>query len=404
MYKNMKIELFEGEKIDLENFHSEGVSQFDRELINQKYIKGEVRIVTEQARYPLNSIVSMVESQNYNLNPDFQRRHRWNIEKKSKLIESFIMNVPIPPIFLYEVKFAFYEVMDGLQRLNAIYDFYKNKFKLKGLEEWKELDNLTYSELPDQVRFGIDRRYLSSIILLQETAKSSEEAQKLKQLVFERLNSGGVKLEPQETRNALYDGSLNKICIKLARNKYLSKLWGIPEPTDEELNSDNISDQLLENEAYRKMDDVELVLRFFAYRQLEFFDPPSLTFFLDQFLKKGNLFSKNLLSEYEILFISTIKLVYEVLGQEAFWLWRKTRKGRWQWFERPTKVVYDPIMQVFSQNIENGERLIARKVDIRKDIKKIYEKNYEEFGGRNTYKSNVIRRINLIQKFLQNYL
>jgi hypothetical protein len=400
----MKIQLFEGEKITLESLHAEGVSQFDREFINQKYIKGDVRIVTEQARYPLSSIVSMVESENYNLNPDFQRRHRWNIEKKSKLIESFIMNVPIPPIFLYEVKFAFYEVMDGLQRLTAIYDFYKNRFSLKGLEEWNELDGLTYSELPEQVRFGIDRRYLSSIILLQETAKSQEEAQKLKQLVFERLNSGGVKLEPQETRNALYDGSLNKLCIRLARNKYLCNLWGIPEPSHEELNSDNVSDILLENEAYRKMDDVELVLRFFAYRQLEFFDPPSLTYFLDQFLRKGNLFSGNLLAEYEKLFISTIKIVYEVLGEEAFWLWRKTRKGRWQWFERPTKVVYDPIMQVFSQNVEYAEELVAKRADIRKDIKNFYENNYDEFGGRNTYKSNVIRRINLIQNFLQSYL
>ena len=98
------------------NFGEEEISsvQYNDEKINAKYISGDVRIVTEQARYPLDTINMMIDSGNYELNPDFQRRRRWNNEKKSKLIESFIMNVPIPPIFLYENDFLHYEVMDGL--------------------------------------------------------------------------------------------------------------------------------------------------------------------------------------------------------------------------------------------------------------------------------------------------
>lgn len=72
------------------------------EEINEKYLKGEVRIVTEQARYPLSTIKDMFNGKDYILNPDFQRRLRWDRIKQSKLIESFIINVPIPPIFLYE--------------------------------------------------------------------------------------------------------------------------------------------------------------------------------------------------------------------------------------------------------------------------------------------------------------
>ena len=113
----------------------------------------------------------MIDSGNYELNPDFQRRRRWNNEKKSKLIESFIMNVPIPPIFLYENDFSHYEVMDGLQRLTTIYDFYTDKFELEGLQLWRELNGRTYSSLPEKVKKGIDRRYLSSIILLQGKCK-----------------------------------------------------------------------------------------------------------------------------------------------------------------------------------------------------------------------------------------
>ncbi|MGR5961291.1 DUF262 domain-containing protein [Bacillus cereus] len=114
--------------------------------------KGDVRIVTEQGRFQLTTVPSIIANEDYILDPEFQRRHRWSIEKKSKLIESFIMNVPIPPIFLYEIDFSIYEVMDGLQRLTAINDFYNNNFALKGLEEWPELNGLLYSQLPSQVK------------------------------------------------------------------------------------------------------------------------------------------------------------------------------------------------------------------------------------------------------------
>jgi hypothetical protein len=157
--------------------------------INEKYNKGEIRIVTEQARYPIDSIETMLDSKRYILNPEYQRRKRWNNTQKSRLIESLIMNVPISPIFLYEIDYSTYEVIDGEQRLTAIYDFYKGKFNLEGLEYWQELNGRNYQNLPGQVRRGIDRRYLSSIVLLQETAKNEREAEYVKHIVFERLNS-----------------------------------------------------------------------------------------------------------------------------------------------------------------------------------------------------------------------
>jgi hypothetical protein len=112
---------------------------------------------------------------------------------------------------------------------------------------------------------GIDRRYLSSVILLKETAKSEEDALRLKQMVFERLNSGGERLTPQETRNAIFDGPLNRLCIRLSKDGALCRLWGIPEPEETELEGGPPSQERAENEAFRRMEDVELVLRFFAY-------------------------------------------------------------------------------------------------------------------------------------------
>ena len=128
--------LYQGEKLSLDFATRAPVVPHDKGSINAKYIKGEVRIVTEQARYPLATVVGMCrDSSAYVLNPDFQRRHRWSKQKQSRLIESFIMNVPLPPIFLYEVEYSKYEVMDGLQRMTAIYEFYTDRYALTGLEE-----------------------------------------------------------------------------------------------------------------------------------------------------------------------------------------------------------------------------------------------------------------------------
>lgn len=114
------------------------------------------------------------------------------------------------------VDFASFEVMDGLLRISTVIDFCAAKFELDGLEIWSELNGRKYSKLLEKIKDDIDRRYLSSDILLNKSAKSREQADFLKKIVFERLNSGGVKLTPQETRNALYGGPFNRLC-----NSYL---------------------------------------------------------------------------------------------------------------------------------------------------------------------------------------
>lgn len=396
------MDLFENEDIKIFQEFIDESKEIDHDKINEKYQKGEVRIVTEQGRFQLTTVPSIVESEDYILDPEFQRRHRWSIEKKARLIESFIMNVPIPPIFLYEIDYSVYEVMDGLQRLTALYEFYSNGFALEGLEEWPELNGLTYLKLPSQVRRGIDRRYLSSMILLKETARSEKEEQRLKQLVFERINSGGERLEDQEKRNALYNGPLNRLCAELSRNEYFCWMWGIPQRTDEELEG-VLSKELTENPLYRKMQDVELVLRFFAFRHINQWERVSLTRFLDLFLQKGNLLPNDVLKQYEQLFNDTSKLVYELFQEDAFCLYRK-RNNKWIMYNRPTKVVYDPIMYVLSSYIVNKDQLIEQRDKIKEDILEFYQENYDTFGGRNTGKNDVLTRIQLLDAFFGKYV
>jgi len=377
------VNYFKGETFDLVKEKDSKVTMTEEE-INAKYKRGEIRIVTEQARYPVKSIKSMLDGGDYKLNPEYQRRKRWDNGRKSRLIESFIMNVPLPPIFLYEYDYSKFEVMDGLQRLTSIYDFYSGKFSLDGLEYWKELEGMKYSELPQEIQKGIDRRYVSSIVLLEETAKTDEEAEELKQIVFERLNSGGEKLTPQETRNALYNGKFNQLCLKLSRNESFRKMWKIPLESESEA-------ELLTSEAYRKMEDVQLVLRFFAYR---FLDKLSGTIedFLDAYLKQANKFSDETISQLETLFNDTIETVFTIFGEDAFLSPVYERQ-----VTKPQKTIYDPLMQAIALNIIKKEILIQNAEQIKQ---KKYDKMYTDddrkekfFDGRDNQAPTVQNRI-----------
>lgn len=380
-------EIFNSEKIVIKN-----AIKTDDE-INEKYKSGEIRIVTEQARYPIKNISDMLNSGDYKRNPEYQRRKRWDNIKKSKLIESFIMNVPLPPIFLYEYEYSKYEVMDGLQRLSAIDDFYSNRYKLEGLEYWTELNNKKYEDLPSEIRKGIDRRYLSSIVLLEETAKSEEEAEKLKQIVFERLNSGGEKINPQESRNALINGKFNQLCIRLAENESFREMWGIP----------NDEDKLLESELYRKMDDVQLVLRFFAYRFINHMGS-KIEDFLDEYLKQANKFSDKTLLDMENMFNETVNLIYGIFGKDAFMMPTYERS-----VVKPQKTVFDPLMQSMSKYIDYKKTLLENKEKINKMKfnESLYiseEKGIRVFNGRDNLPTSVKNRTEYFDRLFEKFI
>lgn len=367
------------------------------EELNSRYARGDIRIVTESARYSLAGILAMLQETvegeggkkelRYKLDPEYQRRHRWSFERKSRLIESFLMNVPVPPVFLYERDLARYEVMDGRQRLTALSEFYAGDFALTGLQYWSDLDGRTYKALPSKIRDGIDRRYISSIILLKETAASDEQAAILKKMVFERLNSGGVKLGSQETRNAVYDGPLNKLCLELSGNEKFRKMWGIPLQEPPFAQDDDDAEDAPDGSTnagkrmFEKMEDVELVLRFFAYRHIDKFKAGlnKISDFLDRFIVKGNQFPESGLTEYRSMFESTVGFLWDTLEAESFCVIGSSSK-------RPTKIVYDPLMYVANSDevVPHRARLIAKKEVLRVELTAMYKQNHELFSGRRT--------------------
>jgi hypothetical protein len=303
------------------------------------------------------------------------------------------MNVPLPPIFLYEYEYSKFEVMDGLQRLTSIVDYYSGNFALEDLEYWKELNGKKYDELPVDIQKGIDRRYISSIVLLEETAKTDEEAEELKQIVFERLNSGGEKLEPQEIRNALYNGKFNQLCLKLSKNDNFRKMWQIPLETDGE-------EKLLTSDAYKKMYDVELVLRFFAYRFLDQFSG-TIKDFLDEYLKQANEFPDSTLLELESIFTQSIEIAYQIFGKEALFSPVYERK-----VTKPQKIIYDSLMQSIANNISEKDKILNHAEEIKN---KRYDKKYSSdgskfFEGKKNYPPNVKARIKYFDDLFQTYI
>lgn len=395
----MEIKKFENENIEIFKTVEINNHTVSDEEINEKYISGEVRIVTEQARYPLDTICTMLNSGKYQLRPDFQRRRRWDRPKQSRLIESFIMNIPIPPIFLYEYEFSKYEVMDGLQRLTAIKEFYDDKFPLEGLEYWKELNGKKYSELPLEIKSGIDRRYLSSLILLKETANSKTKADEMKQLVFERINSGGAKLEYQESRNALHSGKFNDLVITLSRNEYFCKIFDIPISEEE-------TEELASNTMYKTMADVEMVVRFFAMRYLDDYEGITLKVFFDKFTDSANKLSQSVLDDYQHVFEQTIKLVYDIYGEQAFCLYKQI-SGKEQWYltRNPKKTIYDPVMTVLSQKLEYADSFLKNKGQVMAATIQLMKNQPELFNGRKGTKSDIAKRIDafdaMFNKFIQ---
>jgi len=202
---------------------------------------------------------------------------------------------------------------------------------------------------------------------------------------------------------------MNRLCKKLSRNAALCVTWGIPLPDDDQaVDEDEPDGQFLDtsivedgpdrryNKLVRGMGDVELVLRFFAYRHRLINQEGALKGFLDNYLRQANKYPKSTLDQLAELFSRTIETAHEILGDRAFWLYRKPKNGTWGWKRRPTTTVYDPLMFALSQNIEARDALIDRKASFAAEIQKVFKENANSFEGRYTNREDLRRRNDLM--------
>ncbi len=265
----MSVDVLMGEPEEIADTRDGDIAPVDPD---EFFAKNAFRIVYQTSNFFLPQIGDLIDKgEVLNLRPEYQRRLRWGTIQKSRLIESLLLNIPVPPVFLYETEAARYEVMDGQQRLNAVREFIAGDFALAGLPFLKPLNGLRYYRCPPRIKRALDRGSLSAIVLLleSETEKSASgrlTLTDLRRFIFDRLNTGGTKLNPQEIRNAINPGVFNKIIIELTRFRLFTDVFDIPSYIETNPNDYYENPERQKNTLYASMGDCQLVLRYFALR------------------------------------------------------------------------------------------------------------------------------------------
>ena len=130
------------------------------------FAKNAFRVVYQTNNFFLPQLRDLIDrGEVLNLRTEYQRRLRWSTPQKSRLVESLLLNIPVPPVFFYESAAARYEVMDGQQRLSAIREFIAGDFALSGLPVLKPLNGLRYSRCPPRIKRALERASIAAIVL-----------------------------------------------------------------------------------------------------------------------------------------------------------------------------------------------------------------------------------------------
>ena len=295
----------EDDLADLIDLGSDGEVDDNLPPLEKKYQAQMRQIVTQKLDLPVSALLGMLKDQ-ISLNPEFQRRDRWNEARQSRWIESLVMNVPIPPVFLGEDEYGQYVVLDGRQRLTAIAKFLNNEFALRDLQVWDDLNGLTFQAM---VKRDLDkyltRRFIPAVVILKESSSV------VKYDVFDRLNTGGIEANDMEIRNAVLRGGFTDLMQILSRTSEFCALWNIPT------NSVDVEGHAL----YQQMRDLELVLRFFALSEHE---AMSVSFkdYLSDFMEARNKAYKGqpeLEQRDRERFLRAVKSCWRIFGKDAFY-------------------------------------------------------------------------------------
>jgi len=315
--------------------------------IDERFKKAQDSLVLQSADLSLETVAVMIAKKAIEIDPKYQRRERWSREKQSALIESFILNVPIPPIYLAEDDYGNYSVIDGKQRLTAIYLFMKEKMRLQSLENFKEMEGATFEELPNSIQNALNiRPYVRVVTLLKQSDPN------IKYEVFIRLNTGGEPLIPQEIRNVAYRGKVNDLVFSLADNDFLKKQLKIKDHR---------------SKPYRMMIDAEYVLRFFTLLEHWKDFSGNMRISMDVFMKEHRREDKDFVDNLYKQFNTSIQCCESIWGDTAF-----KRYANGQWRNLSLAGMYDAQMLGVSLlskaerklAIQNKEQIITKTIDL----------------------------------------
>jgi len=304
------------------------------------------------------------------IRPEFQRLFRWNNYQKTRLIESILVGIPIPSIFVVENDKGQWELIDGLQRLSTVFSFMG---KLNNNEQWKlgegdilhKIKGLSYDDLPTRAR-SLIRRYICRVEIIYYGSDYD-----IRYDIFERLNTGGSPLSDQEIRNAIYRNDFPNFVEFLSRNGSNNKFIELI----------NISTNK-QNSLYAD----ELVLRFCSLYDSNGITK-NLSNHMDSYMKKIiKMKDINKINELEDIFKRTINVLTKLNIDNLFW-------------KKPgfSSTLYDGIMIGLSMNIEKYENescsTITDKIEELKN-----DENFEKYSGSKSHNAKNVNKRILIAK------
>lgn len=256
-------------------------------------------ITSYGADYPVDSLVKRLRENSIYV-PPFQRGYVWNLSDASGFIESLLLGLPVPGIFLSkEEDTQKLLVIDGQQRLKTLHFFYDGVFLPNGKafalqSVQKRFKGLTYKTLDDDDRLRLDDSIIHATVVKQDIPTDDNSSI---YYIFERLNTRGIRLHPQEIRASIYHGIFAELLKELNKNEVWRKIYGKPSP---------------------RLKDQELILRFYAlYYGWESYERP-MKEFLNQFMGANRNFQKYSKETLSTVFATTIKTAYESIGNRAF--------------------------------------------------------------------------------------
>jgi hypothetical protein len=287
----------------LDELIQDQTDDFDSVLENEElelHEEDSRKIVWQAKDFSIREFASMLQDGDLDLQPEYQRKYVATPKIASKLIESVIMDVPIPVIYLAEEQDGTYSVIDGQQRLTSFLSFINGKypsgdtFKLTGLKVYTELNRKKFTELDREHQNKIRKTTLHTIVIKKE---SNED---VKFEIFERLNTGSIKLNEDEIRNTVYRGNYIKLLSELEENETFHNV----------VQKDNYKKRMI----YRGM-----ILRFFALSEKSHLNyQPSMKQFCNKELRDNRFLSDDKAKEYRNRFNDCIDLVKVVFGETAF--------------------------------------------------------------------------------------
>ncbi len=243
------------------------------------------------------------------LQPAYQREYVWKLkpELPSRLIESLLLEIPIPPIYFGKLPGGRLEVIDGQQRLTTMIDFISNEFQLRRLERMASLNGKLFRELSEDYQTKILDAAIRSVVI---DAGSNTE---LRYEIFERLNRGSMQLNEQELRNCVFRGPFNDLLADLERDSHWRKARGTTEPEP-------------------RFVEREVILRFFAFvNRLQFY-AGNLKRFLNEYMKSYAPRDPDQIKAQALVFTQTIQNIYTVFGTNSARLYsvdENSNKGSW---------------------------------------------------------------------------